>query len=81
MTDASKSFLVVFDRISQISSNGENVMVMVSLGNKKKRFRSIKEAAEACGVSYMTLYMRLRMGQNVRKAIKQPVRAYNKKAA
>lgn len=56
-------------------------MVTISLGNKKKQFRSIKEAAEAAGISYMTMYMRLRFGKKPATAMKQPVRPYNKKAA
>jgi len=56
-------------------------MVTISLGNKKKQFRSIKEAAEATGIKYITLYQRLRKGDKAAMAIKQPVRPYNKKAA
>lgn len=54
-------------------------MVTVSLGTKKKTFKSIREAAAYSGVPYMTLYMRLRMGKPVVKAIKQPVRKYERK--
>lgn len=53
-------------------------MVIVSLGNKKKSFKSIRLAAEAAGVPYMTFYMRLRMGLNAHKAMKKPVRKYQK---
>ena len=53
-------------------------MVTLSLGNKKKTYRSIKEAATANGLSYMTLYMRLRFGQKPTAAIKRPVRKYNR---
>lgn len=56
-------------------------MVTLSLGNKKKQFRSIKEAAEVTGVPYMTLYMRLRFGVKPVTAISKPVRKYTKKAA
>lgn len=55
-------------------------MTTIKLGNKKKTFHSIKEAAIASGIPYMTLYMRLRAGQPVAKAIKTPVRAYRKAA-
>lgn len=49
------------------------------MGNKKRKFKSIKEAAEASGILYMTLYMRLRAGDKPATAIKKPVRQYNKK--
>ena len=55
-------------------------MVTVTLGNKKRTFKSIKEAAEASGVPYMTLYMRLRFGVKPVTAMKRPVRKYNKAA-
>lgn len=51
----------------------------VSLGTKKKQFKSIRLAADAAGMPYMTLYMRLRAGVPLAKAIKQPVRKYAKK--
>ena len=54
-------------------------MVTVDLGNKKRKFRSIKEAAEVTGVPYMTLYMRLRFGVKPRTAVTKPVRKYTKK--
>jgi len=53
-------------------------MKMVSMGSKKKAYRSIKLAAEAHDISYMTAYMRIRAGLPVAKALKQPVRAYSK---
>lgn len=53
-------------------------MITISLGNKKKSFCSIKEAAAYSNIPYMTLYMRLRMGKPVAKAVKQPVRKYVK---
>ena len=56
-------------------------MVTVSLGTKKKTFKSIKEMSEATGVPYMTLYMRLRFGKKPMTAAKKPVRKYEKKAA
>jgi hypothetical protein len=56
-------------------------MKLVSTGTKKKSYRSIRLAAEAAGVPYMTFYMRLRMGKGVMKAMKQPVRKYQKQEA
>jgi hypothetical protein len=54
-------------------------MVTLSLGNKKRTYRSIKEAAEVNGIPYMTLYMRLRFGNKPLTAIKKPVRKYSRK--
>lgn len=54
-------------------------MIILSLGNKKKTFPSIKAAAHATGIPYMTLYQRLRAGMNARKALTKPVRTYRKK--
>ena len=51
----------------------------VSLGIKKKQFKSIRLAAEAAGVPYYTFYMRLYNGSTVRDAFKRPVRKYTKK--
>lgn len=56
-------------------------MKMVSMGSKKKAYRSIKLAAKAAGVSYMTAYMRLRMGMPPAKAFTKPVRKYQKQEA
>ncbi len=53
-------------------------MVTVDLGNKKRKFKSVKEAALACGVPYITLYMRLRFGVKPATAVRKPVRKYNK---
>ena len=53
-------------------------MKIVSMGTKKKQFKSIRLAAESAGISYMTLYMRLRAGMPVAKAVKKPVRKYQK---
>lgn len=53
-------------------------MVMIKLGNKKKSYRSIKLAAEAAGIKYITLYMRLRAGDKPCTAVKKPVRPYDK---
>lgn len=54
-------------------------MVTLSLGNKKKTFPSIKAAAQATGIPYITLYMRLRMGLKPAKALTKPVRTYKRK--
>lgn len=56
-------------------------MKLVNTGAKKKAYKSIRLAAEAAGVPYMTFYMRLRMGMSVNKAMKKPVRKYEKKEA
>jgi hypothetical protein len=52
--------------------------VKISLGNKKRTFKSIKLAAKESGIPYMTLYMRIRMGKTVAQAMKEPVRKYTK---
>lgn len=54
-------------------------MVTLKLGNKKKQFHSIRLAADAMNIPYMTLYMRLRAGVPAGKAVKMPVRVYNRK--
>ena len=54
-------------------------MKSISMGSKKKVFKSIRLAAEAAGVPYMTFYMRLRMGTKPATAAKKPVRVYNRK--
>ncbi len=54
-------------------------MTVIKLGNKKKSYKSIKEAAKAAGLSYITMYMRLRAGMTVSQAMKQPVRKYVKR--
>lgn len=56
-------------------------MVIVSTGTKKKSYKSIRLAAQAAGVPYITLYMRLRMGMKPATAMKKPVRKYEKKEA
>lgn len=53
-------------------------MKTVSLGSKKKVYKSIKLAAAAAGVPYMTYYMRLRMGTKPTTAASKPVRKYTK---
>lgn len=54
-------------------------MKSLSMGKKKKLYKSIRLAAEEFNISYMTLYMRMRMGKTVKQAMTQPVRAYNRK--
>lgn len=56
-------------------------MKNVSMGTKKKQFKSIRLAAEAVGVPYMTFYMRLRMGTKAITAATKPVRKYVKQEA
>lgn len=58
----------------------------VSLGSKKKVYRSIRLAAEAAGVPYMTFYMRLRaeekqggLGWKASTAFNKKVRKYERK--
>lgn len=53
-------------------------MKQVSLGTKKRTFKSIRQMAEETGVPYMTLYMRLRFGVKPATAVKKPVRKYTK---
>lgn len=56
-------------------------MKLVSMGSKKKVYKSIRLAAEAAGVPYMTFYMRLRHGAKPATAAKKPVRKYQKQEA
>ena len=56
-------------------------MVIVDMGSKKRKFKSIQEAADFAGVKYITMYMRLRFGVKPATAIKKPVRSYNRKVA
>jgi hypothetical protein len=51
----------------------------ISLGTKKKAFKSIRLAAEAANMPYMTFYMRLRAGMKPGEAVKKPVRPYTRK--
>lgn len=51
----------------------------VSLGTKKKQYSSIRLAAEAANIPYMTFYMRLRVGMKPGEAVKKPVRPYTRK--
>ncbi len=54
-------------------------MNTVSMGSKKKVYKSIRWAAEAAGVPYMTFYMRLRAGVKPVTAANKRVRVYNKR--
>lgn len=54
-------------------------MKTISMGTKKKQFKSIRLAAEAANIPYITFYLRLRMGMSAAEAAKKPVRVYNKK--
>lgn len=56
----------------------------IALGIKKKSFPSIRLAAEAAGVPYMTFYMRLRkdtggLSWKAGRAFSKPVRVYKRK--
>ncbi len=51
-------------------------MKSISMGTKKKQFKSIKLAAAEFNIPYMTLYMRIRMGKTLAQAVKEPVRKY-----
>ena len=53
-------------------------MVTVSMGNKKRIFKSVRAMSEATGIPYITLYMRLRNGMKPATAAKKPVRKYVK---
>ena len=53
-------------------------MVTVSLGNKKRTFKSVREYAEYAGIKYITAYVRLRNGMKPATAAKKPVRRYQK---
>lgn len=53
-------------------------MKIVAMGNKKKVYKSIRLAAEAAGVKYITYYMRLRAGDSAAVAASKPVRKYIK---
>ena len=56
-------------------------MVTLSLGNKKRTFKSIRMAADEMGIKYITLYMRLRAGVKPATAVKKPVRVYKRKVS
>lgn len=53
-------------------------MKLISTGNKKRQYKSIRLAAEAAGVKYITFYMRLRAGDKVATAMCKPVRKYER---
>jgi hypothetical protein len=50
----------------------------ISMGTKKRTFKSIKLAAAEFNIKYITLYMRIRAGVPLSKAVKVPVRKYTK---
>ncbi len=52
--------------------------VAVPLGPKKKTYKTIRAAAEAAGINYVTFYQRLKAGLSAQEAIKKPVRKYKK---
>lgn len=52
-------------------------MVQVQKGAVK--FESIKAMAAKAGISYITMYMRLRAGKSASKAFHGKVRKYNRK--
>lgn len=52
--------------------------VKLSMGTKKRTFKSVKEASDVTGIPYMTLYMRLRAGMKPVTAANRKVRAYRK---
>lgn len=56
-------------------------MITIKMGPKKKAFKSIRLAAGAAGLPYMTMYMRLRMGMKPATAARKPVRKYQKMEA
>jgi hypothetical protein len=53
-------------------------MITIKMGNKKRTFKSIRLAAEAANIPYMTFYMRLRAGDKPATAMNKPVRKYQK---
>lgn len=52
--------------------------VTVSLGPKKKTYSSVREAAKAAGIKYITFYQRLKDGMTPAQAMSQPVRTYKR---
>lgn len=56
-------------------------MKTISMGTKKKQFKSIRLAADQSNCSYICLYMRLRAGMSLPQAMNKPVRVYRKKAS
>lgn len=54
--------------------------LIIRTKNGKRTFKTIKEAAKALKVPYMTAYMRMRAGMPPSKAFKQPVREYRRAA-
>lgn len=54
---------------------------MVTVTKGAVKFNSIKDAAKAHNIPYITLYMRLRMGMSLPQAVAKPIRKYDKKAS
>ena len=52
--------------------------VAVSLGPKKKTYRSVREAAKAAGITYITFYQRLKK-MTPQEAVRKPVRKYKRR--
>lgn len=57
-----------------------SVKIKVRNGNKQVTYKSLREAATKTKIDYMVLYMRLRAGKGITKAISTPVRKYSKAA-
>lgn len=53
--------------------------ITVRIKGRKRTFPTIKAAAEAFRISYITMYMRLRAGKPPSTAAKQPVRKYERR--
>jgi len=53
--------------------------ITVSIGPKKKTYATIREAAEAAGIKYITFYERLKSGMTPAQAMSQPVRIYKQR--
>ena len=54
--------------------------VKVSLGTKKRTFKSIREAADYSGVNYITIWMRInKLKWPMSRAINADVRKYERK--
>ena len=50
--------------------------VTVSTGPKRKTYATIREAAKAAGITYITFYQRLKSGMTPAQAMSKPVRKY-----
>ena len=54
--------------------------IRLTIDGKDRKFKSIREAATASGMNYITLYQRLRIGMKPTTAAKVKVRKYQKAA-